>query len=117
MHRMTPNQAQAVGHEQYPIYVHCSTPSTKFRPFRSTIIVFEIFHILSFPIHKIFNFRQIAKISITLYTGMAPLFIIKFGSDWIKPLGVALEFPPIWACVNKISKCHRIFNYLANRQI
>ena len=34
-----------------------------------------------------FNFWQIAKNIHTLYTLMTALFIIKFGSDWIKSVG------------------------------
>ncbi len=30
VHRMTPNQTQGIGHQKYPTYVHCSTPSPKF---------------------------------------------------------------------------------------
>ncbi len=53
MHRMTPDQTQRIGHEKYPLNVHCSIPQTPtqiFVPVALRLAVFEIFHTLGFPI-------------------------------------------------------------------
>ncbi len=91
VHRMTPHQTQGIGHEKYPTYVHCSTPDSQiFVHFALRLAVFEIFHILGLPLTPMLKFQsakfffifwQIAKISITLYSPMAAVFIIKFGPD------------------------------------
>ena len=65
-----------------------------FRPFRSTISRFQdIAHFRNFPLtpvlkfHKVFNFRQIAKISISLYTLITALFVMKFRPEPMKTVG------------------------------
>ena len=77
VHRMTPNQTQATQREKYPTYVHCSTLS----PILSARLalwsaVFEIFHILVFPIdshvkiskwHKFFKLIRLPRQVIAVF--------------------------------------------------
>ncbi len=97
---------------RYPIiYVHCSTQCTvaprvtNFRPFRSTISHFQdIAHFTIFPLTPMLKFQSATKcliltdyqnIYMTLYSLIAALLIIKFGSDRIKTVGVAFwNFQP-----------------------
>ena len=46
-------------------------------------------HVKISKCHQIFNFWQIAKISMALHSLMTALFIIKFGSHQIKAVGGA----------------------------
>ncbi len=94
-----PNQTQGIGHQKYPTYVHCSSPSPKFS---STISRCWDIPNFRFPIdsyikiskcHIFFliwgQITNISIISITLYFPMTAVFIIKFGPDQIKTIGVA----------------------------
>ncbi len=56
---MTPNQTQGIGHQKYPTYVHGSTLSLVRFSLRSAI--FEIFHILGFPLTPILKFQIATK--------------------------------------------------------
>ena len=123
MHRINPNQAQGIGHQKYPTYVYCRTPSPKFssvslyNPLFSRYCTFYDFPIVSHvkisKCHKIFNRWHIGKTFITLYFHIAALLIMKFGSDWIKSVGgVAFwNFQPHMVLLTKISKCHKNFNF------
>ncbi len=94
---MTPNQTQGIGHQKVPTYVHCSTQSSKFYPFRSTISRFRYnIHILGFPIdshvkiskcHNIFKTWPIAKKNDSLYSTMVANVLIKFGWHQMKTVG------------------------------
>ncbi len=112
VHRMTGNQTQGIGHQKCPTYVHCINPSPKFCPFRSTISLFETFHILGFPLTPILKFQS-ATIFLKLgrlprkvtacIAPWCPHVLIKFGWYEMKTVGViAFEISsPIWSCVNK----------------
>ena len=78
---MTPNQTQGIGHQSYLPYTHYrAIESQIFVRFALQIAVFEIFHILGFPIdshvkisrrHNIFfKTWPIAKKSDSLYSTM-----------------------------------------------
>ncbi len=94
---MPSNQTQGIGHQKYPTYVHSSTQSPNFLPVwvydlpfsrYSTFYDFPIdSHVKISKCHKIFKFWQIANIYHNFCSLMTPLFIIKFGSDWIKTGG------------------------------
>ena len=95
---MAPTQTQGIGHQKYPTYVHCSAPSPKFVVPFALRNVFKILHIYKFPIdsyvkiskcHKIFKFCRSPIYTITFYSRMTTLFIIKFSSDRMKTEGVA----------------------------
>ena len=85
--------------------------------------VFKILHIFwIFPLTPMlkfqsatffFNFWQIAKTFITLYSLMNALFIINFGSHWHKNCrSSVLKFPaPYGPALTKISKCNKIFKF------
>ncbi len=96
-----------------------------FHQFRSTICRFQDMHILGFShwlnvkiskCYKRFNFSQIAKTFVTLYSLMAALVIIKLGSDRITIVGgVAFwnlqPHMPYGPVLTKNSKCHKVFNF------
>ena len=91
-----PKPTQGIRYQKYPTYVHCSTPSHK-RPCRSTISHFQdIAHFRIFPLTLILKFQSAIKYlnfgrspiyTITFYSLMTILFIIKFGSDPMKTAG------------------------------
>ncbi len=59
---MTPNQTQARWHQKHPTYEHCSTPSPKSRVrVALRLAVFEIFHILGFPMTPKLKFKSAIK--------------------------------------------------------
>ena len=68
---MTPNQTQGISLQKYPTYLYCSALRSQiFIRFALRTTIFEIFHILGFPVdshvkiskcHNIFKFWQIAK--------------------------------------------------------
>ncbi len=98
---MTPNQTQGIGHQKYHTHVHCRTTSPKFLSVSLYNHFQDIAHFRIFPLSpmlkfqsatKIFNFWQIAKTFITLHSLMTALYIMKFGSDQIKPVGGAFPF-------------------------
>ena len=89
---MTPNQTQGIGHHKYPTYMHCSTPSPTF----SSVSLYDQPFLRHSAVTPILKFKsdtkflivwQIAKISITLYSPMTAVFIIKFGPDRMKTVG------------------------------
>ena len=125
---MTPSQTEGIRHQKYPTYVHCSItvvpPSPKlFVSFALRTAVFEIFHILGFPLTPMLNFKvqqvflifwQIAKIYITLYSPMTGVFLIKVWPrlDENCRRSSVLKFPaPYGSVLTKNAKCHKIFKF------
>ena len=121
VHQMTPNQIQSMGHEKYLryMYVHCSTLSPKFSS--ASLYDRDIPH-LTFPIdshvkiskcHKIFNYWQIAKISINYI----PYDCLIYHKVWLRldknyRSSSVLKFPaPYGSASPKISKCPKMFNF------
>ncbi len=86
---MAPNQTQEIGHQKYPTYMHCSTLSAIFLSVSLYDKSFQdIAHFRIFPFTlSFFTFSQIVKLSITLYSPMTTLFIIKFVLDRMKTGG------------------------------
>ena len=97
LRRRTPNQTQGIGHQNT---LHLCTVAPRVPNFRFFLAlrsaVFEIFHILGLPLtptliskchNFFFIFWQIAKMSITLYSTMTTVFVIKFGPDRMKTVG------------------------------
>ncbi len=101
---MTPNQTQGIGHQTYPAYVNCATPSPQiFVRFVLRLAVFEIFYILDFSIDShvksatkflfiylfiyLYYFFADRQNIHTLHSSMTALFINKFDSDRMKTVG------------------------------
>ncbi len=60
---------------------------------------------------KILNFWQIAKTFIIFNSPLTILFMIRFGLDWVKIVGVAFEiFAPIGSHVNENEKINIVTN-------
>ena len=99
------NQASKVPYLYHRLYVHSSTPSPNFCPFRPTISHFQdIAHfgiltpMLKFKSAlKVLNFGRSPIYSINFYSIVTTLFIIKFGSDRMKTRGSSvLKFLLPW---------------------
>ncbi len=93
VHRMTPNWTKIIRHEKYPTYavhrisIRFALRSAVFKILR----IFPLIPMLKFQIlnfHKMLIILQTAKISITLHSPVTTLFMIKFGSDRIKNVGL-----------------------------
>ncbi len=85
LHRMTPNRTQRIRHETYPAYAVPRVASPKFSPVSLCDQPFSRYCI--FRISPLIP--QIAKTFITFYSPMTTFFVIQFGSDQIKIVGVA----------------------------
>ncbi len=95
VHRMTPHHTQAIGHDNYPTYVHCSTPSPKFLSISldmvncfQDILHFRLTPMLKFKCHKIFKTWTIAKKCNSLYSTTVANVLIKLRWHQVKTVGV-----------------------------
>ncbi len=121
VHQMTPNQTEAIGHQKYLSYIYALYARSQiFVRFALRLAIFEIFHILGFPIdshvvkiskdHKTW---PIAKKSDSLYSTM----VASSHNVWLtwdekyrrrSVLKLSIPYGPV---LGKISNCHRIFNF------
>ena len=120
---MTPNQTQGIGHQKYFPQCTVGPESQIFVRFALGSAIFEIFHILGFPID---SFVNISKCHAILKLGRLPRKLITCWSNVLTKLLAwdenckrrsVLKFPaPYGPVLRKVSNCHNIFNFLADRQ-
>ena len=115
---------KGIGHQKYPTYVHCSTPSPNFHPFLSTTRrVQDTAHVRIFSLTPMLNVQSATfffiflakRQSIYNFTFSYDCHIYDTVSLWLDKnrsrSSSVLKFPaPYGHVLTNISTCHNIFN-------